>query len=137
MNQRRLWVAAAIIAVVIIGGFALSVPHTRDIIEPPKVSVISPSIAVATLRDVVKKGVHTISGSVLAPNACSSATASATLKGEASTTQTILVEITVPADSGICLEVPTTVPFQVTLAAPARLALSVMVNGTLATTSTP
>lgn len=137
MNQRRLWVASAIIAAVIVGGFALSVPHTRDVIEAPVVATAATSIQVATLRDVFRKGTHTISGSVVTPNACSTVSVSATLKGDASTTQSILVEILVPADSGICLQVPTSITFQTTLAAPMHLPLSVTVNGTLATSTIP
>lgn len=137
----RLWTAAAIITFVLVVGFVLSAPRTRDgALPPPSSTPAATSTPVVTLHDVFKKGVHTISGSLEAPDACMSATAEATLIGtstnrQASSSPIIAVAIDMPADSGICLQEPTPVTFQATLAAPAGLPIEVTVNGAAATTT--
>lgn len=136
MSQKRLWIAATIIALIVVGGFVLSVPHTRDVIEAPT-GIASTSVPFVTLHDVFKKGVHTITGSILAPNVCTTVSAQATLEGTASSTENILVDISMPSDTGVCLQVPTPVTFQTTLSAPAQLPFMVTVNGSVATTSAP
>lgn len=130
-QQARLWIAAAIIALLVVTGFALSVPHTRDIQEAPTASAPA-SVPLVTLRDTFKKGVHTITGSLPVPNACIAVSAEAT-----STAEGILIDISAPSDEGVCLQLPTTVSFQTTLAAPAHLPFTVRVNGSVATTSMP
>lgn len=136
MSHTRLWVAAAIIAFIIIAGFAFSVPHTRD---AARVSVSEgvPTVPLVTLHDVFKKGLHTITGSLLAPNACTTLTARASLRGDASSTESILIALSMPSDVGVCLELPTRVNFSTTIAAPARVPLSATVNGFAASTTSP
>ena len=135
MSHMRLLASSAIIVIVILITFALSVPHTRD----AKVdSVLLPEtelVPSVTIRDSFKKGVHTISGSVEAPNACASVSASSTIAGNASSTQSILVAISLDPDSGICLQVPARIHFQTTVSAPADLPISATVNGSSATTT--
>lgn len=131
MKHSRLWILAAIIAFVIFGGFILSVPHTRDIQKPgsPSVAAIVPAV---TLRDSFKKGVHTVTGSLMAPNACATVSAEASLlQGDSG----ILINVSLPEDSDICLQVPTRTTFTTTISAPARLPLSATVNGKAATTT--
>jgi len=136
MNHTRLWVSASIIALVVILGFALSVPHTRDVAKTAKTLSMAPTTSPVALRDVFKKGTHTITGSLMAPDACSTASSQASLQGDASSTQSILVEIFLPEISGVCLQLPTKTSFQTILTAPANLPLFVTVNGITATTST-
>ena len=133
MNPVRLWVSAAIITFVVLIVFALSVPHTRDSRVEAPLSPATTSVPAVILRDVFKKGVHTISGSIEAPNACTFVSASATLVGNASSTENILVAISLSLDSGVCLQIPTRVSFQTTLVAPASLPIVVTVNGSPAT----
>ncbi|MCX6787815.1 MAG: hypothetical protein NT108_01465 [Candidatus Kaiserbacteria bacterium] len=136
MNHTRLWVAATIIALFVIGGFVLSVPHTRDLTVPQaeRAIVIVPTV---TMRDTFKKGLHTISGSIDASNACVSASAKASFASTASSTAYILLEIATTDASGVCLQVPTRVSFQTTIAAPSQTPITVTVNGAVATTNTP
>jgi hypothetical protein len=134
MNRMRLWVSAAIIACIILIVFALSVPHTRDV-EVKSAASTTTNVSVVTVHDIFKKGVHTISGSIDVSNACTPVSASATLVGTASSTESILVAITLQVDPGICLQVPTSVSFRTTLTAPARLPIDVTVNGTPASTT--
>ena len=135
MNRMRLWVSSAIIVAVILITFALSVPHTRDVKVAVNMQQETESVPSVTLRDLFKKGIHTISGSVEAPNACTSVNASATLVGDVSSKESILVTISMPSDSGVCLQAPTRTSFQTTVSAPANLPISVMVNGSLASTT--
>lgn len=135
MNRMRLWISSAIIAIVVLIAFALSVPHTRDVgVNAVRLSetASAPSVLV---RDSFKKGVHTISGSVEAPNACTSASATATRVSDASGNESILITISMPSDSGICLQVPTHTSFQTTIEAPAHLPITASVNGALASTT--
>ena len=134
MNHTRLWLATTIIAAVVFIGFVLSVPRTGDIKEEVlalKSVVAVPSVA---LRDTFKKGLHTIDGSIETPNACTNVNAEASLIGEASTTQSILIALSIPPDSGVCLQLPTRTVFGTTISAPAGLPITVTVNGEVADT---
>lgn len=137
MNRMRLLISAAIIAFIILIIFALSVPHTRDVGTDSIPLSQTKNVPSVILRDSFKKGVHTISGSVEAPNACTSVNVSATVLGDASGKESILVTISMPSDSGICLQLPTRTSFQTTVSAPANLPISATVNGSLASTTSP
>ena len=126
MQRMRLWISAAIIAAAVLLAFTLSVPRTRDL-GPVGPSSQSAEASAVTLHDALRKGVHTISGSVTAPDACTTASAEATLVGEATTT--ILVAIKTQRGPGVCLELPTEVPFETTLEAPPNLPIGATVNG--------
>ncbi len=135
MSYKRLWVASAIIASVVLVGFVLSVPHTRDVDSPLPSASAPTSVPLVTLRDSFKKGLHTITGSIQAPNACTTVTAGASLLGDASNASGIVVALSMPEDSGICLQVPKQVNFTVTISAPANLPIHATVNGTTASTT--
>lgn len=132
MSRMRLWISAAIIAFVVLIIFALSVPHTRDVGVNTVLSSETEIVPSVSLRDSFKKGIHTISGSVEAPNACASVSASASLVSDASNKESISVAISISPDSGICLQVPTRTNFQTTISAPAGLPISATVNEVLA-----
>ena len=137
MIHTRLWLSAAIIALVIVVSFVLSVPHTRrDPPRAPSLSATASSSPIVTLRDSYRKGVHTITGSIEAPNACTTVTALATLASGGSSPEHIQVALSMPKDIGVCLALPTRITFSTTLAAPADLPLTVTVNGAQATTTT-
>ena len=132
MNHSRLWILATIIALAIMLGFVVSVPHTRDIATAPLENIVQVA-PVVSLNDSFRKGLHTISGSLTVPNACTFVTARPVLTNNASSTDGILVELSFPVDTGVCLQVHTRTNFSTTLNAPARLPISVMVNGVVAT----
>ncbi len=136
MNHTRLLVAATIIALVVFVSFVLSVPRTNDTEETVTTQSV-PMTPLVTIRDSFKKGLHTITGSIEAPNACTSVSAEASVTGDATSTQSILVAIAMSADEGICLQLPTSATFETSVEAPAGLPLIVTVNGTTATTSAP
>jgi hypothetical protein len=131
----RLWVSAGIIACVILVLFALSVPHTRDVAVKRKAETEPSSVPAVSLRDTYKKGVHTLSGAVTVPNACTPVAATASAIGEASSTTGIQLEVTYQIEPGVCLQVPTEVSFQATLAAPANIPIQLTVNGSPASTT--
>ena len=136
MNHTRLWVAAAIIACIVAAGFILSVPHTRDITVTANTQPAPASVPVVTLQDAFKKNLHTITGSIEAPDACTLVTANATVTGTASSTENILVAISMPSDTGgVCLQLPTVMSFKTTVSAPAGLPLTATVNGIVASTT--
>lgn len=135
MNHKRLLIVSAIIAVVIFAGFVLSVPHTRDIGNSKFSQSAAPSVPTVSLHDSFKKGVHTITGSIEAPNACASVDAQASLVGDASSASGILIALSLEKDSGVCLQVPTEIRFTTTITAPARLPIIATVNGESATTT--
>lgn len=135
MMQKRLWAATGILAVIVFGGFALSVPHTRDAAIRARMETAATTTPVVTLSDSYRKGVHTLSGSLTVPNACTSVTANATVLGSASSTSGIALSLSAPADDGVCLDVPQTVQFSATVTAPKGLPIIVTVNGTTATTT--
>jgi hypothetical protein len=134
MSHLRLWTSAAIIAVIIVVSFMLSVPHTSEVPRPPAPENAAPAVPAITLHDSYKKGVHTITGSLIAPNPCTVATAAASLVG-ASSTPSILVAVTLPEDTGVCLEEPARTTFSATISAKAGLPLHATVNGLAATTT--
>ncbi|MDP2650024.1 MAG: hypothetical protein Q8P16_00470 [bacterium] len=135
MNHTRLWAAAVIIALVVIVGFALSVPHTRDVAQAPSSQNKETGVPLVTLHDAFKKGIHTITGSIDAPNACTVVTAQATFLNDASSTERILVALSMPEDTGVCLQVPMRMNFSATVSAPANVPLTATVNGSVATTT--
>ncbi len=135
MIHTRLWISAGIIALIVLVAFVLSVPHARDLGVKSEDSIATTSVPMVALHDAYKKGLHTISGSVEVPNACTPVSAAASLVGNASSTQSILVAVTLQTDSGVCLQVPTSANFQTTLMAPANLPIGTTVNGSSASTT--
>ena len=136
MRHTRLWVTTTIIAGIILVWFLLSAPHTRDVIVPvAEQSAISiPSV---TVHDSFKKGTHTITGSLVAPTACTSLTATATFDDSASSTNRIQIDIAMPKDTGVCLQQPSTLTFSTSIAAPVNMPMVILVNGAVATTTSP
>jgi len=130
----RLSTVACILAIVIIGGFFLSVPRVRDVddIQPSVSAVPASTTPLVSLSDSYRKGVHTITGLVTAPNACTNASAEAAL----TETARILLNVSMPEDIGPCLQVPTNVPFTTSVTAPADAPIDVRVNGVAASTTT-
>jgi len=134
MSHTRLWIAATIIAFLIVVSFVFSVPHTRDVVRESAPQSVT-TVPLVTLRDVFKKGLHTITGSVEAPNACSIVTAQANLQGDASSTQSIQIALSMPVDTNVCLQLPTRMNFSTTITAPAQIPITATVNGLVATTT--
>ena len=82
MKQKRFWTATFILAGVVFIGFAISVPHAHDVVQMKTASPAATVVPAVTLHDSFKKGVHTITGSLAAPNVCTLVTANAQLSGD-------------------------------------------------------
>ncbi len=135
MNSSRLWAAATIIAIIILASFIFLVPHTHEVPltrSPETTTALMPEVR---LSDSFKKGVHTITGTVRAPDACASITATATLAGNASSTERIVVALSMPDTTGVCLKRVAILPFTTSIEAPAHLPIDVSVNERVATTT--
>ncbi len=137
MINRHFKIVTALIGCIILASFLVSVLHTRDNAEKakPVAVVLSMPIPSVALRDTYKKGTHAITGSIVVPDACTTPTVIASLQGATSTTESILIAVSFPLDTDICLETQTAVSFKTTLVAPAGLPITATVNGTLATTT--
>jgi len=133
MSSLRLLGAAAIIAGVLVISFIILAPHTHDI-QAPTPSPAATSVPAVTLHDSYTKGLHTITGTVEAPNACAIVTADAALS-EQTSQQSILVRISLSEDSSVCLQLPTAMDFLTTLSAPAHLPIEAVVNDSAASTT--
>lgn len=135
MKLSRLWTAAGIIGVVILVMFVLSVPRVSEVQTSVNESVPSIITPVVKISDVYKKGSHTIKGSIVTKDACTTVEVTAAgNNGNASSTE-ILLAIKTLETSGVCLQIPTAIQFVTTVNAPSNLPITVTVNDTLASTT--
>lgn len=136
MSHRRLAIAAGIVIAIVFGGFLISAPRAREARETTTINTKDEATTTApvSVKDVYKKGVHTLSGTVTAPDACASVSASAVF---ASGNQAIALNISMPPPTGVCLTIPTDIPFRAVVTAPEDTPIAVFVNGVNATTSSP
>lgn len=137
MNHKRLWIVAALIACLILASFLVSFLRAKEATRPSTAvpALTGTTTPAVSFKDTYRRGTHTLSGTVTAPDACVTPEVNATLQGDASSTQSILLSISLPEDTGVCLQIPTEVPFSTTLNAPSGLPITVAVNGVIATTT--
>lgn len=128
MPNKRLLTAGGIIALFVIGVFALSVPHTTEVQSDEAAARMESSMPTVSLQDSFKKGVRTITGSVKAPDACATVEARAFLEAS-STPPSIALALTMAPTSGICLRVPSYATFSVTVSAPKDAPIIATLNG--------
>lgn len=134
-GHTRLRAAAAIIALAVAAGFLFSAPRTGDVAPAEEPKAANPATPFVSLRDSFKNGIHTITGSVEAPDACATAVAQASLEGDTPKARRIVVAISLESGAGVCLQLPTRTNFSATIAAPAGVPLSAAVNGVSAATA--
>ncbi|MDO8623783.1 MAG: hypothetical protein Q7R54_00275 [bacterium] len=119
---------------ILIGGFAFFIPHANRGGEEAPASPVSTSVTPAvTISDSYRKGTHALTGSILAPTPCTSVSAIASVAS--STPESILVAISMPPDTGICLQQATAISFTVSALAGADATIQTLVNGVLASTT--
>jgi hypothetical protein len=103
-------------------------PHDTAPVAPKPVTVETlAKKPVVPVRDIYKKGTHTITGSLDLPNPCSTVSVESMLEGEPP--ERILILLTVLTDEGICVQEKTATPFETSLTAPEGVPLRVLVNG--------
>ena len=137
MNHTRLWIVSALIACLIVASFLVSILRAQRA-EAPGASVLpiaETAQSAVSIKDTFKKGVHTISGSLVVPDACTTPIVDVVVGGDSSDPQSIIVDLAYPEDTGVCLQMPTSVSFSTNVTAPEGLPILVMVNGTIATTT--
>ncbi len=132
----RVWSAAAVIAFVLVLAFVLTAPHARDL-GGRAASALPAPIPTVAVHDVYKKGTHTLTVQVPLPDACTSVTGQTSVVPAAasSSTDTIQIALDMPADSGICLQLPQTTTLSLTAAAGAHANIVATINGTNASTT--
>lgn len=132
----RLALIALVIVLVLVCGFWLFTPRAPKVPTPApaRAAIAASTTPAVSLTDSYKKGVHTLSGSVMAPDACAQVTATAAF-ATSTGSQEIDLELSLPATQGVCLEVPTEAAFKTTVAAPSGLPVVVELNGVIATTT--
>ncbi len=127
----RAWHFLAILLIVVVAAYAFYAYHTSEGVVPPKAAV-KPSATLASITHAYAKGTHTVSGTVLAPDACTNVNATASF---ASSSDEIRVDIEAPADQGLCLQLPTAVTFSVKASGDSSATAAIYLNGALATTT--
>lgn len=128
----RSWIIAGALIIALIGAYgvyALKAGEGANAPKPPANS--APAASVVSVKDVYSKGIHTITGVVLAPDACTS------IETTVATSSAPSLYLVTPADGDICLELPTEVPFSAEIDADATTSTMVYLNEVLATTTSP
>jgi hypothetical protein len=130
----RTWVTLGIFIAVLAAAFSVYALHISESTPPkPEASVTGAAITDISITDTYKKGVHTIKGTATVPTPCT--LLSADISASSSTPPVIRIDLTAPLDEGMCLHVPKTVPFTLTVTAPADASTTVYANTVLATTT--
>jgi hypothetical protein len=128
----RSWIIAGALIIALIGAYGVYALKAGEGANAPKTPAASaPAAALASVKDIYSKGTHTVSGIVLAPDACTEVeTTVATSSGPS-------LYLVTPADDGICLQLPTEVSFSAAVDAGATTSVRVYLNEQLATTTNP
>lgn len=140
--MRPAWIAigtffAVVIAVTLFFGFFLLFGASKDV--PAQRSSMAGSasdITLLSVSDSYHKGMHTITGTLMLPTACTPFAATTSPEGNGGTNG-IRVDIASEVDDGVCLALPATTTFTATAAGAASSTVSVYLNGALATTTAP
>lgn len=131
----RSWILFGIFLGVFIFAFGIFAYRISESPAPSKETGTAAGAAISDIRitDTYKKGVHTIRGTATVPTACTRLSAAASVPDASSTL--IRVDLSAQIDEGMCLAVPTAVPFTLTATASAGVPVEIYANGTLATTT--
>lgn len=128
----RIALGTSVLIVITVLIFVFSIPHANTPGESgPAPLVIAPVVPGISIRDVYKKGAHTITGSLKVPNHCTTVSVESVLDGEP--TKGILILLTVLEDEGICLQEKVERSFTTSIVAEEKMPIRVLINGTEAT----
>lgn len=137
----RFWIGIGIFVAVILIAFALFVLHITGsprAVPAASLPAFSPITSIS-IDDTYssKTGLHTIKGSATVPTPCTTltATSSVTTGADASSTDTIRIDLAAPRDTDICLDLPNAKSFTLTVKAGKNAEAVVYANGELATTT--
>ena len=125
----RSWILAFALLIALIAAYAFYAIHAGGGAAAGERATARATATFVSVKDTYSGGTHSISGIVLAPDACAEAVATTTIADG------IRVDVTVPASEGICLEVPTKEPFAASASGDADAVVSVYLDGVFATTT--
>lgn len=131
----RKWIFIGILLGVLIIAFGIFVLRISESTVPHEAEPQETGSAITDIHftDTYRKGIHTIKGTATVPTAC--VEFSADITAPSGTSTPIRVDLSAPADSGICLELATSVSFNLSVTAPAEAPIAIYTNGMLATST--
>ncbi len=136
MQVKRLVIIVFVLAIIIIIAIFSSSKHLKD--HPLNSLRVATStqntIRVVSLSHSYKRGVYTIQGSITVPNICYAVSTHTSLI-PSTTPQRIRLILSVPNDTGRCLQLVATTTFSVTQRAKKNASVEVYLNGVLATST--
>ncbi|HQU07837.1 MAG: hypothetical protein B7X04_01135 [Parcubacteria group bacterium 21-54-25] len=134
--MRRTILIGLILVIVIGVGMGISSKHLSDGVRTPISAATStpPVVTLVSLTDTYRRGTHTISGAVTVPTPCYAPVAQTTLV-PSTTPPEIRLDLSVPIDTGICLQLPATTTFSVAQSAARDAVIAAYVNGVFATST--
>ena len=134
--MRRAFFIGIILAAFVVVGISVSSKHLPDgsLTSATTATTSAPTITLAAFSDSYHRGVHTLSGALITPTPCYAVSPHTELV-PSTTPSLIELNLSVPTDTGRCLELSATTTFRITQRAPRRAVVSVFVNGALATST--
>jgi hypothetical protein len=125
MMRTALGVFVGVIVLVIL--FVLFVPHSNEEEELLPINEGPSEVYEVVLNTTYDEGLYDIEGSIVAPTPCTHVSATAlVIPG---TPDTVQVNIAMPPDTDICLQVLTEMPFEVSIEARENARIEASVNG--------
>ncbi|VAW32632.1 hypothetical protein MNBD_CPR01-290 [hydrothermal vent metagenome] len=136
MMKRILYVIALGIIVFVVWSIYSSPHISNSTRKGHKEATTTPAISVlVSLKDIYHRGIHTITGAVVTPTPCY--TVDAETKMVPSTTPPVIrLDLSIPPDTGRCLQLSATTTFSVKQKAKKDARLSTYINGVQVATST-
>jgi len=138
IHTKEIIIIAIALLVIIVIGILTSSQHLKD--YPLPTSRIATSTAPLIIKLVsfshsYRYGKYTLSGALTVPTVCYIASAKSSLV-PSTTPQRIRLDVTVPIDTGRCLQLPATTTFSTQQRAGKGATIRVYVNNTFATSTT-
>ncbi|GEM_PF-1792093 len=135
--RHGLFIGIALLAFIALG-IAFSATHLPDakvISSAPRVATSTPPRSfLASFSSRYRRGVYTLSGSIVTPTPCYAVTAETALVPSTTPSQ-IKLSLSALSGTGICLELPATTTFETTQKAPQHSVIAVYLNNVLATST--
>ncbi len=135
--RKRELTATVIALVVIILGVVIFSKHLKDYPLPQKqIATSTPTLAIklTSFSHSYRRGKYTFDGAITVPTVCYIASAKSALVP--STTPTLIrLTVTVPTDTGRCLQLPATTTFSIAQHSDKNATVRVYLNGKLATST--
>jgi len=134
--MRRTFLIGIVLAIFVGIGIFISSEHLPDGMRVAMQVATSstPAITLASFSDSYHRGVHTLSGALITPTPCYIVVTQSTLV-PSTTPPLIQLNLSIPQDTGRCLDLPATTTFRVTQHSARDSVVNVYLNGILATST--